>query len=189
MVTQSRRIANRFAAGAACRLRLPRMRALLAIVLAITAGASLLSTLGREPSHTAHAEGAIIEPLARGQFSDDVRAFLFVRPEGSHPMDVIHVTRASDAIALKLTVPPGASVDWHTHPGPGIAVVAAGEITLTFGPNCETRTYPAGSALIHGAESQPDLAENRGDTDLVIYVTFIGTPPGPPTIPHEAPDC
>jgi hypothetical protein len=122
MVTQLWRVANRLAASGAYRLRLRRMRVLVAVALAITAGAAVLSSLGGESPRTAHADGAIIEPLARGQFSDDVRAFLFVRPEGNHPMDVIHVTRASDAIALKLTVPPGASVDWHTHPGPGIAV-------------------------------------------------------------------
>ena len=191
MVIQPWRITRGITGAAAYALHQRRVRALVAVALAITAGAALLSTPGGERPRTAHADhgGAHLEPLARGQFADDVRALLMVRLEGDHPMRVIHVNDASDAITAKLTVPPGASVDWHTHPGPGIAVVAQGEITLTFGPDCESRAYPAGSALIHGAESHADLAENLGDTDLVIYVTFFGVPPGPPTVPADAPGC
>jgi quercetin dioxygenase-like cupin family protein len=186
MVIQARRIASRITAAAATRLHTRGLRMLVAFVLATAVGIALASALGGEPSRSAHAEGAVIEPLARGHFPDDVRALLMVRLDGNHPMRVTHVNQASDAIAIKLTVPPGASVDWHMHTGPGIAVVAQGEITFTVGPDCLPRTYSAGSAFVHGTDSESDLAENLGDTDVIVYITFLGTPPGPPTLPHEA---
>lgn len=191
MVIQLWRITRGITAAAAYALHQRRVRALVAVALAITAGAALLSTLGGEPPRTAHADhgGAHLEPLARGQFGDDVSALLMVRLEGSHPMRVIHVNEASDAIAAKLTVPPGASVDWHTHPGAAIALVAQGELTITFARDCQPRVYPAGSALVHGAEGLPDLAENRGEVDVVMYVTFLGNPPGPATVPADDPGC
>jgi quercetin dioxygenase-like cupin family protein len=167
-----------------------RLAALTAVALVAVATLQLTMGLGGA-SQTARAEDGtpLLEPLARSQFQDEIRGFLTVRLAGSHPTRVIHLSRASDAIVAKLTVPPGGTVPWHTHPGAAIAVVAQGELTLTFGGDCVARTYAAGSAFVHGADAEPDQAENLGDEDMIMYVLFLGNPPGPATVLDDHESC
>jgi quercetin dioxygenase-like cupin family protein len=74
-------------------------------------------------------------PLARGTNTTD----------GSIPLKA-----GSDVALAQITVNPGGSSGWHSHPGGAIVVVQQGSLTVyeSVGSKCETTTYTAGQAFI-----------------------------------------
>jgi quercetin dioxygenase-like cupin family protein len=173
---------------------LPRRRPaphslLLLAVLPLGFAASLGFTLfGSGESARADAAPPVTQVLARSQFPDELSAFYLYRTAGSHPTDVIRLNSGSDLVVVKVTIPAGSSVDWHTHPGPGTIAVAQGTLTLTWAHDCMPHDYAAGQA----AFDSPNMvmrADNFGSTDVIAYVTFLGIPPGPASIPAPDPGC
>jgi len=60
----------------------------------------------------------------------------------------------------QITVNPGGSSGWHSHPGGAIIVVQTGTLTVyrSIGSQCQTSTYSAGQAFI----------ERPGEVDNVL---------------------
>src|SRR5437899_11884823 len=56
----------------------------------------------------------------------------------------------TDVAMAQITVNPGGSSGWHSHPGGAIVVVQQGSITVhqSAGSQCQTTTYAAGQAFI-----------------------------------------
>jgi quercetin dioxygenase-like cupin family protein len=100
---------------------------------------------------------------------------------------VSHETLATqqglDIVVSKITVAPGGSSGWHSHPGGAIVVVQQGEITIYAstgigdGRHCFGTKYTAGQSFVElpGAVVQ---AVNTGSIDFVLFVTFPGVPVG-----------
>ena len=103
-------------------------------------------------------------PLARGTDVSD----------GTIPLQV-----GTDVAMAQITVDPGGSTGWHSHPGGAIIVVKQGSLTVhqSIGSQCQTTTYSAGQAFIE-RPGEVDQVINTGTTPYVLFVTFPRVPQG-----------
>ena len=118
-------------------------------------------------------------PLARGTNQSD----------GTIPL-----RGGTDVAMAEITVNPGGSAGWHSHPGGAIVVVKQGELTVYAlgkgddeqgqsqsdqegGPRCVITRYTHGQSFIERIGEVVD-AVNTGSTDTVLLVTFPGVPVG-----------
>jgi quercetin dioxygenase-like cupin family protein len=102
--------------------------------------------------------------LARGTDASD----------GTIPIQV-----GTDILMAQITVDPGGSSGWHSHPGGAIIVVKQGTPTVyrSIGSQCQSTTYSAGQAFIERPGEVDDVL-NAGTAPYVLYVTFPRVPPG-----------
>jgi quercetin dioxygenase-like cupin family protein len=103
-------------------------------------------------------------PLARGT---DVS-------NGTIPLQV-----GTDVAMAQITVVPGGSSGWHSHPGGAIIIVKQGTLTVNraIGSQCQTATYGAGQAFIE-RPGEVDQVVNTGTVPYVLLVTFPRVPQG-----------
>jgi quercetin dioxygenase-like cupin family protein len=103
-------------------------------------------------------------PLARGTNVSD----------GTIPLQV-----GTDVAMAQITVEPGGSSGWHSHPGGAIIVVKTGTLTVygSLGSQCQTTTYSAGQAFIE-RPGEVDQVINTGTVPYVLFVTFPRVPQG-----------
>jgi quercetin dioxygenase-like cupin family protein len=108
--------------------------------------------------------GLVNVTLARGT---DVSA-------GSIPLRV-----GTDVAMAQITVDPGGSSGWHSHPGGAIIVVKTGTLTVyrSVGSQCQTTSYSAGQAFIERPGEVDDVL-NTGTVPYVLLVTFPRVPQG-----------
>ena len=85
----------------------------------------------------------------------------------------------TDIAMAQITVNPGGSSGWHSHPGGAIIIVQQGTLTVyhSVGHQCRTTTYSAGQAFIERPGEVDDVL-NKGTVPYVLYVTFPRVPPG-----------
>jgi len=116
------------------------------------------------PSSATPPSGLTNIPLARG--TDTSR--------GTIPLQF-----GTDVAMAQITVNPGGSSGWHSHPGGAIIIVQQGALTV-YSPvddQCQTTTYSAGQAFIERPGEVDDVL-NTGTVPYVLYVTFPRVPPG-----------
>ena len=103
-------------------------------------------------------------PLARGTNVSD----------GTIPLQF-----GTDVAMTQITVDPGGSSGWHSHPGGAIIVVRQGSLTVyrSVGSRCETTTYGAGQAFVE-RPGEVDQVINNGTIPYVLFVTFPRVPQG-----------
>jgi quercetin dioxygenase-like cupin family protein len=103
-------------------------------------------------------------PLARGTV-------------GSHAKFKLRV--GTDVVMAQITVNPGGSSGWHSHPGGAIIIVQQGTPTIyhEVRGRCETTTYKPGQAFIERPGEVDDVL-NHGTVPYVLYVTFPNVPQG-----------
>ncbi|MEP7035470.1 MAG: cupin domain-containing protein [Actinomycetota bacterium] len=93
----------------------------------------------------------------------------------------------TDVAMAQITVAPGGSSGWHSHPGGAIVIVKEGTLTV-YSPvedgRCKTTTYSAGQAFIERPGEVDDVL-NNGTVPYVLYVTFPRVPPGGATRTDE----
>jgi len=131
---------------------------LLAGVLGIAVVASPDTVLATPPS------GLTNVPLGRGtDLSDGTLVF----QEGT------------DVVMAQITVVPGGSSGWHSHPGGAVVVIKQGSLTVnrSIGSQCQSTTYSAGQAFIERPGEVDDVV-NTGTTSYVLFVTFPRVPQG-----------
>jgi quercetin dioxygenase-like cupin family protein len=94
--------------------------------------------------------------------------------DGTIPIQV-----GTDILMAQITVDPGGSSGWHSHPGGAIIVVKQGTPTVyrSIGSQCQSTTYSAGQAFIERPGEVDDVL-NAGTAPYVLYVTFPRVPPG-----------
>ena len=93
---------------------------------------------------------------------------------GTIPLQV-----GTDVAMAQITVQPGGSAGWHSHPGGAIVVVKQGSLTVysPVGPKCQTTTYSAGQAFIE-RPGEVDNVLNTGTIPYILFVTFPRVPQG-----------
>ena len=126
--------------------------------------------------------------LARASFVDAVD--LKLKLEGHQGQDVIHAPVMQDTVIQQIIIGPGGSTGWHSHPGPAIVLVTAGELTLYLAqdPDCTPRTYLAGEAFVDPGQGNVHIARNLGSTESTeVWVTYFDVPPGE-TVRLDRPD-
>jgi quercetin dioxygenase-like cupin family protein len=90
----------------------------------------------------------------------------------------IPLKAGTDIAMAQITVDPGGSSGWHSHPGGAIVLVKEGTVTMqeSVGGKCMTMTYTAGQGFVERS-GQVLQAVNRGTIPYVLFVTF-------PRVPH-----
>src|SRR5215471_2827582 len=103
-------------------------------------------------------------PLARGTNVSD----------GTLPLQA-----GTDIAMAQITVEPGGSSGWHSHPGGAIVVVKQGSLAVhqAIGSQCQTETYSAGQAFIE-RPGELDQVTNNGTIPYILLVTFPRVPQG-----------
>jgi quercetin dioxygenase-like cupin family protein len=129
-----------------------------ALVALAFAGVAVFKARATPPS------GLTNVPLARGTNLSD----------GTIPLQV-----GTDVVMTQITVEPGGSSGWHSHPGGAIIIVKQGSLTVyrSVGSQCETNTYGAGQAFIERPR-EVDQVFNTGTVPYVLFVTFPRVPQG-----------
>jgi quercetin dioxygenase-like cupin family protein len=99
--------------------------------------------------------------------------------DASHATIPLKFRSGTDVAMVQITVNPGGSSGWHSHPGGAIIIVQKGKLTVhrSVGRRCEAETYHAGQAFIERPR-EVDNVFNTGSEPYVLYVTFPGVPPG-----------
>jgi len=120
--------------------------------------------------------------VARAGFADSMDIRFRVRDAGRHhgKRDVIHVPRAADTVMQQIVFPPGGHTGWHSHPGPAIALVKRGELTLfsSDDPTCMGRPFGVGQAFVDSGQGHVHMARNMTTQDTEVWVTYLDVPPG-----------
>jgi len=119
--------------------------------------------------------------VARAAFPDSVDLKLKVNEDGREV--VMHAPDTRDTVMQTIVIGPGGNTGWHSHPGPVVVLVKAGELTLYDGddPACTGRTYSAGQAFIDRGQGHLHLARNlSASQNTEIWVTYFDVPPGAP---------
>jgi quercetin dioxygenase-like cupin family protein len=131
---------------------------LASVVTAMTVAVTVAPSWATPPS------GLTNVPLARGT-------------DTSH--GTLPLRSGTDIAMAQITVNPGGSSGWHSHPGGAIIIVQQGTLTVyhSAGHQCRTTTYSAGQAFIERPGEVDDVL-NTGTVPYVLYVTFPRVPPG-----------
>lgn len=160
----------------------PRRAAVLTALATVT-----LMVLVAVPSGALHGGGIAAEPLTgRHQFTDDLSAQLRLKADG-RPTDVLNLHDASNLAVVEITIGPGDTFPWHTHPSPVLAAVTQGDLVYVYADDCVERPYPEGTAFVDPGGDNVHTAYNPGEEDAIVIATFLGTPDeGPLTIPVDA---
>ncbi len=128
------------------------------------------------------ASGFSATPLARGTISGPVKF---------NVGEVKLQTKADvDVASATVTIVPGGSSGWHTHPGIVIVTVKLGGGSVThYHGDCSPTVHGPGSVFFETAEDGPGLVRNEGSTDAVLYVTYLVPAGAPLRIDQPDPGC
>lgn len=150
-----------------------RRKTLHAIALVATVG-----TVGVGAALATPGSGILGAPiLARGTLDDRVK----IKPH-----------EPSDVIVQQVTLAPGGSTGWHTHPGPAVVIVKSGSFTLYDGGQqgdrddddghdgdaCAGTTYSGGEVFFDSGYGNVHIGRNEGSTNTELYVTYLDVPVG-----------
>ena len=91
----------------------------------------------------------------------------------------------SDLHVVQVTIQPGGTLGWHSHPGMSFVIVKSGTATFYEGddPTCTPHVIPAGSSLFEPA-GDVHIVRNEGDVPLVNVVMQL-VPTGAPRLISE----
>lgn len=114
--------------------------------------------------------------VARAGFLDRVDFKVKLRDDG----EVIHVSQAAETVMQKIVIGPGGHTGWHSHPGPAIALITKGELTLYSGddPTCTGRGYGENQAFVDSGQGHVHMGRNLTSQDTEVWVTYLDVPPG-----------
>jgi hypothetical protein len=122
---------------------------------------------------------------ARAGFADSVDIKIKLRDE----REVIHVPQAADTVMQQIIIPAGGHTGWHSHPGPAIALVKNGELTLYSGddPTCTGHTFGASQGFVDSGQGHVHIARNLTTQNTEVWVTYLDVPPGE-SVRNDKPD-
>lgn len=88
-----------------------------------------------------------------------------------------------DFVTQQITIAPGGSTGWHSHPGPVLVTVKSGALTLVYSDDaaCEGRTYTTGQSFVDRGDEIVHNAFNRGNVNFELWATYLV--PGDPGTP------
>jgi quercetin dioxygenase-like cupin family protein len=132
--------------------------------------------------------GFVSTVLARGSFVDAIDATFRIKEDRA--TKVVHVDDPTQMVMARITFAAGAALPWHTHPGPALVTVTAGELTFVDGDDCGVRRYSAGASFMDPGQGHVHVALNTTTAETVVYVTYLDVPVGQsPLVVAPAPEC
>jgi hypothetical protein len=159
--------------GGVIKLAMTKRRLVFLLMVVAVAAVMAAATLATPPS------GIVSSTVfARAGFADPVDIKFKV---GAQDRKVIQVRNAQETVMQQIVIGPGGHTGWHSHPGPVVVLVKAGELTLYSGddPTCTGRTFSTGQAFIDSGQGHVHIARNLSQTDNTeLWVTYFDVPPG-----------
>jgi quercetin dioxygenase-like cupin family protein len=128
---------------------------LLGLVLVATFAGGALATPASDFNPTALARGTMAESV---QFNTGAVKFQTKDP-------VVFNVAA-------VTIRPGGSSGWHSHPGVVLVTVKQGSVTF-YDQTCSATVHATGTSFMEAAGDGPGLARNEGSIDTIVYVTYV----------------
>jgi quercetin dioxygenase-like cupin family protein len=94
-----------------------------------------------------------------------------------------------DFAVQQVTVAPGGTTGWHTHPGPALVLVKSGEFTLYDGDDksCHGTVYKAGQSFVDAGFGHVHVGRNEGTTNVEFYVVYLAPAPTGQPLRVDAP--
>ena len=124
----------------------------------------------------------------RAVFTDDVTLKVKIKQDGQKTQ-VVNVKDPSRTVVARFTVQPGAQFPWHSHAGPVVVNVVAGELIYVEADDCVERAYPAGTAFVDPGQGHVHTAFNATSGVTVFVATFFSAPAEGPLLIPAAPGC
>ena len=92
----------------------------------------------------------------------------------------IVVKPSTDVVVQHVTVAPGGSTGWHSHPGAAVILVKSGAFTLYRAKShgCTGHTYTAGMGFVERAGDVHIGRNESATTPVEIYATYFNVPNG-----------
>lgn len=86
----------------------------------------------------------------------------------------------ADLYVVRNEVQPGGTSGWHTHPGPSLITVTAGEITAyeSTDPDCAPTVYTAGQGFVDHGDHAHMLRNETDSLAETVAVQFLPTGAG-----------
>ena len=80
-----------------------------------------------------------------------------------------------DFATQQITIAPGGTTGWHSHPGPVLVTIKSGALTVVYAsdPTCGGRTYQAGEAFVDRGDENVHTALNLGTTPVEFWATYL----------------
>ncbi|HEX6619118.1 MAG TPA: cupin domain-containing protein [Solirubrobacteraceae bacterium] len=151
-------------------LTIKRLALLLTIAAtALGALAAAAIAMVANDSGPAGPSGVHIVPLSKGTLASSVHA----KAAGIE----ITTNGRKDILVTKITVDPGGSFGWHSHPGPVLVAVGKGTLTVYDATKhgCQRSTVSTGDAFIEDGH-HVHLARNDGSAPVELNATFLARP-------------
>jgi quercetin dioxygenase-like cupin family protein len=142
-------------------------------IVAATAAVTLVATaLIVVPALATPASGEHPRLLARAQFGE-IKAKAM---DGDWKAE-IETEGLSDLHVVEVTIDPGGTLGWHSHPGPRFLIVTSGTATnyLADDPDCTPQTIPTGSGLFEPAGEVHNLRNETNEPLEYITVQLVAT--------------
>lgn len=98
---------------------------------------------------------------------------------GHHVM--VKLKETSDAVVQKVRIASGGHTGWHTHPGPAVVVVKAGEKFTLYNaddPTCTGTSYKEGQVFVDPGHGNVHIGRNEGANEVELWVTYFEVPVG-----------
>ncbi|HEY3239474.1 MAG TPA: cupin domain-containing protein [Acidimicrobiia bacterium] len=96
----------------------------------------------------------------------------------------VKIESGKETTVHHVTIAPGGSSGWHSHPDAGVFMVMSGTMTNygLDGAACESVDVPAGQAyFVPPHAHHAHLALNKGSEPLELTVVYFNVPPGQPS--------
>ena len=143
----------------------------LAIALAVAAGvpAAAVAAQAAVKGGDDPATGVHLTPLSTASFGSSVRA------SGAGTLFRTH--GAKEMLTTAITVDPGGSFGWHSHPGPVLVALSRGTLTEYHadGRRCPRTTVTAGQAFVEDG-GMVHLARNETSAPVELNAIFFAKP-------------
>jgi quercetin dioxygenase-like cupin family protein len=147
------------------RLALALSIALVVLGAAVTTASAMVA---RDPQ-PAGPQGVHITPLSKGTIGASVHADAAGIEFTTHGR--------KDLLITAITVDPGGSFGWHSHPGPVLVALSRGTLTVFDATRrgCRRSTVTAGDAFAEDSH-HVHLARNEGAVPVELNATFLTRP-------------
>jgi quercetin dioxygenase-like cupin family protein len=138
------------------------MRRLLILLLLPVIPAAVAVASGGGDAQT----GVTVEPLAQAEIASKVRA------EGNGIQ--LRTNGPKATLTARVTLQPGGSLGWHSHPGPVLVTVEEGTFSLSQVENgrCRTRRYGPEDAFVEDG-GRVHLGRNETKQEVRVLATFL----------------
>jgi hypothetical protein len=100
--------------------------------------------------------------------------------DGHFKLKLHKSSNQGDVAVQQVTLAPGGSTGWHTHPGPAVVIVKSGSFTLydAHDDTCTGTPYSAGQVFVDSGYGHVHIGRNEGATNTELYVTYLDVPAG-----------